>query len=135
MSWQTGSGDGYFLLMASPGMEVDAKKVQPRDICFVLDTSGSMSGKKMEQAKKALLFCLNNLNAQDRFELIRFSTEAESLFDGMRPASSENVSKAEAFVKDLKAIGGTAIYDALQKAGKLFPNDERSDRADRSGAR
>ena len=54
--------------------------VVPKDVAFVLDTSGSMSGKKLEQAKKALLFCVENLNDGDRFEIIRFSTEVDPLF-------------------------------------------------------
>jgi len=119
LSWQTGSDDGYFLMMASPGTDVDAKAVQPKDICFVIDTSGSMAGKKLEQAKKALLFCLANLNSNDRFEVIRFSTESESLFGSLVPADSANVDKARAFVNAMKPIGGTAIKDALDVATAL----------------
>ena len=126
LSWQTGTEDGYFLLMASPGMDVDRKKVQPRDICFVLDTSGSMAGPKLEQAKKALQFCLANLNADDRFEIVRFSTEAESLFGSLQNSTPENIGKATAFVKDLKAIGGTAIQDALNRANQLFESGDVS---------
>jgi Ca-activated chloride channel family protein len=125
LSWQTGSSDGYFLLMASPGFNVDPKAVQPRDICFVLDTSGSMAGAKLEQARKALQFCLANLNREDRFEIIRFSTETESLFGSLKDVTPDNVSKGEAFVKDLKAIGGTAIQDALNKASQLFSEEQR----------
>ena len=66
-------------------------------------------GKKMEQAKKALTFCLENLNETDRFEVIRFSTETEPFFDKLVPANKENVDKAQDFVDGLKAIGGTAI--------------------------
>jgi Ca-activated chloride channel family protein len=70
----------------------------------------------MEQAKKALTFCLANLNAGDRFEVIRFSTEAEGLFNGLVAADKEHVTKAREFVDSMKPIGGTAIDDALQKA-------------------
>jgi hypothetical protein len=80
-------------------------KPQPKDICFVIDTSGSMAesgGKKLQQAKKALSFCLANLNAEDRFEIVRFSTEAEGLFDKLVDASKENVKKAQDFVESLK---------------------------------
>ncbi len=117
-----GDGEGYFLLLASPGMDVKNTKVQPKDVCLVLDTSGSMAGKKMDQAKKALAFCLANLNEQDRFEIIRFSTEAENFFNELKPASKENVDKAQAFVSALKPIGGTAIDEALTKALKLSQN-------------
>jgi Ca-activated chloride channel homolog len=71
-------GDGYFLLFASPGIDATEKAVVAKDVAFVLDTSGSMSGAKIEQARKALLFCVRNLNDGDRFEVTRFSTETES---------------------------------------------------------
>src|SRR5207245_4977316 len=87
-----------------------------KDVACVLDTSGSMAGKKLDQAKKALQFCVENLNDGDRFEVIRFSTEVEPLFDKLVDASKPNRSKAEDFIKDLKPIGGTAIDDALKKA-------------------
>jgi Ca-activated chloride channel homolog len=119
MTYRTSPDEGYFLLLASPGTEVKNQKVQPKDICLVLDTSGSMAGKKMEQARKALAFCLANLNAEDRFEVIRFSTEADSLFEELKPANKENVAKAQAYVETLKPIGGTAIDEALQKALQL----------------
>jgi Ca-activated chloride channel family protein len=122
MTFRNTPDDGYFLLLASPGMEVKQTKVQPKDICLVLDTSGSMAGKKMEQAKKALAFCLANLNAEDRFNVIRFSTEADELFNYMMPADKENVAKAQAYVEGLKPIGGTAIDEALQKAIAMGKN-------------
>ena len=119
MTYRNSPDDGYFMLLASPGMEVKEAKVQPKDICLVLDTSGSMAGKKLEQAAKALSFCLANLNEADRFDIIRFSTEAEDFFESLKPANKENIGKAKAFVDGLKPIGGTAIDDALQKAIKL----------------
>jgi Ca-activated chloride channel family protein len=108
--------DGYFLLLASPGVDVKEKQVIFKDVVFVLDTSGSMAGKKLEQAKKALQFCVENLNADDRFELLRFSTEVEPLFDKLVPASPQNRGRASDFIKDLKPMGGTAINEALHKA-------------------
>jgi len=115
LTYRASGDDGYFLLMATPSQEKKVE-VQPKDICLVLDSSGSMAGKKMEQAKKALAFCLANLSEKDRFEIVRFSTEAEPFFDELKPATKENVDKAQAFVSALKPIGGTAIHDALTKA-------------------
>lgn len=108
--------EGYFLLLVSPGIDVAREKVVGKDVIFVLDTSGSMAGRKLDQAKKALLFCIANLNSDDRFEIIRFSTEVEPLFDGFVPADTKNRAGAEKFVEGLKPIGGTAIHDALVKA-------------------
>jgi Ca-activated chloride channel family protein len=125
LTYRNGPDDGYFLLLASPGMDLPAgAQVQQRDVCFVLDTSGSMAeggGQKMEQAKKALSFCLANLNPGDRFEIVRFSTEAETLFGELKPAEKANIDKAVAYVQTLKPIGGTAIEDALKKAMSLRP--------------
>src|SRR5438552_6074067 len=121
MTFKTPGEDGYFLLLASPGMEVKQSKIMPKDVAFVLDTSGSMAGAKLEQAKKALQFCVENLNESDRFEILRFATEVEPLFDKLADASKDNRSRAQAFIKDLKPIGGTAIDDALRKALALRP--------------
>ncbi len=108
--------DGWFLLLASAGLAAQDGGVQPKDICFVLDTSGSMAGAKLEQAKKALRFCLANLNPGDRFQLIRFSTEAEPLFPAPLPADRASLERAEAFVGGLRPIGGTAVGEALRLA-------------------
>ena len=83
-----------------------------------------MAGKKMEQAKKALQFCAENLNEGDRFEIIRFSTEVEPLFNGLTDVSKANKTKALEFIKDLKAMGGTAIDEALKKALALESKKE-----------
>lgn len=116
--------DGYFLLLASPGVDVKQNKLVKKDVVFVLDTSGSMAGKKLEQAKKALLFCVENLNDGDRFELVRFSTEVEPLFDALVMADKTHRERANDFIKGLKPIGGTAIDDALKKALSLKPDRE-----------
>jgi Ca-activated chloride channel family protein len=109
--------EGYFLLLASPGLA--AEKAQPKDICFVVDTSGSMAGGKLEQARKALAFCLDNLNAADRFQVIRFSTDAEMLFPELVPAGPQTVRRAQEFVGGFRPMGGTAIADALVQALQL----------------
>lgn len=124
LTHKTSRDDGFFLLLVSPGLETAKQKVIPKDVAFVLDTSGSMAGKKLEQAKKALRFCVENLNDEDRFEIVRFSTEVEPLFDKLVRANEPNREKANDFVKELKPIGGTAIDDALSKALALRPPGE-----------
>jgi Ca-activated chloride channel family protein len=123
--------DGYFLFMASPGLDVQENQVVAKDVIFVVDTSGSMAGKKLEQARKALAFCIENLNDRDSFELIRFSTEVEPLFDKLVLANKGNRAKALKFTEGLRPMGGTAIDDALRKAlviseGKSSSNDRPS---------
>lgn len=112
------SEDGYFMLLATPDVAGAKAEPLPKDLVFVFDTSGSMAGEKIEQAKRALLFCLNSLDERDRFQVIRFSTEAEPLFDGLRPADKGHVARAKEFVEGFKATGGTAISDALAAALK-----------------
>jgi Ca-activated chloride channel family protein len=123
VSYQTGDDDGYFLLLASPSLDLKTKPV-PKDVTFVLDTSGSMADdNKLVQAKKALQFCLANLNSDDRFEVIHFATQPESLFGSLTAADDKAVAKAKEFVSSLKPMGGTAIYDALAQAMALRPHD------------
>src|SRR5262249_41060036 len=111
------ASDGYFMLMASPGNGVKDAKPAEKDIVFVLDTSGSMADRgKLEQAKKALNFCLANLNEGDRFNLVRFSTEADSLFAELEHPTKDRVTQAREYVQSLKPTGGTAIDDALSTA-------------------
>lgn len=122
LTQKTGGDDGWFLLLASPGADaVKSDEANPKDVVFVVDTSGSMAGKKLAQAKKALTFCVENLNDTDRFEVLRFSTEAEPCFDKLAGADAANRERAEKWIDALKPIGGTAIHEALQAARKLRP--------------
>ncbi len=117
-SYRKRGEDGYFLLNMTPGFG-KRSVVLPKDVCFVLDISGSMAGKKLDRAKGALKFCINNLRREDRFEIIKFSTEAEALFNTLRSANSGAVNKAKRFIDDLRAIGGTNIEEALAGALKM----------------
>jgi len=120
---------GYFLLLASPNAGLAADQVAAKDVVFVLDTSGSMAdNNKIDQAKRALRFCLKNLNARDRFEIVRFSTETQPLFDRLVDAGDANLTKAQEFVDALKPTGGTAIEEALVKSvgpAKALPERDR----------
>ena len=113
LSYKSGKDVGYFLLSASPSIEIDKENIESKNITFVLDVSGSMSGEKLEQAKKALLYCVNNLNVGDYFNVVRFSTEAYSLFNSLKKADKQNINEAKRFIDDLQAIGGTNIEEAF----------------------
>ncbi|MFB3057802.1 MAG: VWA domain-containing protein, partial [Ignavibacteriaceae bacterium] len=126
LSYQTGKDDGYFLLTASPSFNIDDDKIDDKDISFVIDVSGSMAGKKMRQAKRALLYCVNNLNPGDGFDIIRFSTEAYSLFDSIEDANESNIKRAEKFIDNLKPVGGTNIEQALKLALKENKGSNRT---------
>ena len=118
------SENGYFLMLISPDMAASKSTEIPRDIVLVLDTSGSMAGIKMDQAKKALKYCLSNLNPQDRFAVINFSTTVNRYRDNLESVSSEQIEHAKKWVDDLKAAGGTAIQDALDSALEFRSKDD-----------
>ncbi len=119
LSYKKEKRDGYFFLGLSPGFGAKDEEISEKDIAFVLDVSGSMAGEKLKQAKKALLFCVENLNKGDRFEIVRFSTEAEALFEGFAGVTEKNLDSAREFIKDLRAIGGTNIDEALGLASGM----------------
>ncbi len=121
-----GADNGYFMMLVSPGAWEKKDKIVPKDIVFALDSSGSMRTKKLDQAKAALEFCLDNLNEGDRFEIVRYSTEAEPLFEELKHADKENLAEAKEYLEEIKAGGGTAIEEALLQAVSYAR--ERSDR-------
>ncbi|HTU92639.1 MAG TPA: VIT domain-containing protein, partial [Gemmataceae bacterium] len=119
------SGDkGYFCLLIAPRVQMSKRHQVPRDLVLVLDTSGSMRGAKMEQARKALKYCLDNLGANDRFGLINFATTVNRYEDKLLTANAEQIAKAKKWVEDLEATGGTAINDALASALELRNKEE-----------
>jgi Ca-activated chloride channel family protein len=129
LTYKRSDDDGYFMLMASPGNGVKDAKPPEKDIVFVLDTSGSMADRgKLDQAKKALNYCLANLNDGDRFNLIRFSTEAEPFFAELEHPTKQRLERASDYLDKLKPTGGTAIDDALDAALKCRQGDSDSRR-------
>jgi len=103
----------YFLAMISPQVEVPADKTLKKEIIFILDTSGSMRGEKIRQAKGALTFCLNSLNSVDRFNVIDFDDQIRSFKENLTQATRENIKDAQRFVENCEAEGGTNINQAL----------------------
>ncbi len=123
LPFRTGSDEGgYFLALLTPDPTPVVSNVLPRDLVFVLDTSGSMSGAKMTQAKEALRGVLGMLRPADSFALVTFSDAVRSFESGASvAASADNVAAAVAFVDGLQAAGGTNINDALQTALGALP--------------
>src|SRR5262249_26770504 len=101
--------------------EVAKEQQVPRDFVFVMDTSGSMAGVKIEQARKALKFCLNSLKPGDRFAMSQFATTVTRYHDSLKGVSPEEIKKACQWADKLEANGGTAINDALEDALKFRP--------------
>jgi len=119
---------GYFTLLVSPGAWGADRAPMPKDVIFVFDSSGSMRGKKIEQAKKAMEFCVDSLNPGDRFEIVRFSTEAEPVFGNLTKVDAKAKKRASKFLGSVRAIGGTAIEEALETASEILAKKASEDR-------
>ncbi len=117
---------GYFLLTISPKDELAEQEYASKDIVFVLDTSGSMNeAGKMEKARAALLFGVRSLRDGDRFNIINFASEERLMSSELIQADAAGRSKGEAFVKELRPVGGTNINGALVAAMQQFEQSER----------
>jgi len=114
LTYQTGSEDGFFLLMLTPALETESRRVLPRDILLVLDTSGSMDGAKLEQAQGALAYILRHLNPEDRFNVVAFSSGARVYAPTLQ--GPQEAEAAITWVYQLEALGGTNIYLGLSEA-------------------
>ncbi|MCL2701262.1 MAG: VWA domain-containing protein [Phycisphaerae bacterium] len=115
----TTTDDGYFLLLASPQI-VKAAKPLPKTVFFVLDTSGSMSGKKIEQAREAAKFLLNNLRDGDRFNIMTYNSTITLYKETMQTYDAKTRKEALAFADGINASGGTGINTALTRTMELL---------------
>ena len=106
----------HVLMMLPPTHTLVSENTQPREVIFVVDSSGSMSGESMQQAKAGLIFALSELGPQDRFNIIDFDHEARKLFPNAVENSPQTRQSATEFVNQLQADGGTEIASAVQLA-------------------
>lgn len=114
---QTMGGKAYALLMALPPVTASTDGSRPpREITYVVDTSGSMEGVSMTQAREALLLALDRLQPGDRFNVIEFNSGTRSLFAAPVPYDVETARRAQRFVSGLRARGGTEMLPALEIA-------------------
>ncbi len=109
---------GFFTMMLSPPQAFEIKDVRPKEIVFVLDTSGSMSGFPIEKAKEAMKMSLKGLYPNDKFNLITFAGNTEVLFDKPVFATHANLERALAFLESRKGSGGTEMMKAVKAAFK-----------------
>ncbi|MEM6394179.1 MAG: VIT domain-containing protein [Planctomycetota bacterium] len=120
----TPEGKGYFSLMLFPPDDLDGLTRQPMEMVFVLDCSGSMSGKPIAQAKAAIKHALQQLQPTDTFQVIRFSQDASAFGPNPVPATPENIAKALTYVDGLKGSGGTHMIEGI-RAALNFPHDPK----------
>ena len=119
--------DNYFLLLASPRYFEGREKVVNKNLVLVLDSSGSMSGRKIQQAKDAARFIIGHLEEVDHFSLIDFDDGVTLFSPQLVRASGKNKEKAMEFIQAIEDSGGTNINEALTKAAEMMPQDERPD--------
>jgi Ca-activated chloride channel family protein len=117
--------DGYFLLLASPEIKAATDERPAKSVIFVVDRSGSMSGKKIEQAREALKFVLNNLRAGDTFNIVAYDSTVESFRPELQKYDDETRKAAIGFVEGLYAGGSTNIDGALSTALNMIQDDTR----------
>ncbi len=112
---------GFFTLILQPPDRVTAEDVMPKELVFVLDTSGSMSGFPIEKAKETMKLALDNLYPYDTFNVITFSGDEHILFPEPVPATKENLAKAQAFLASRTGGGGTEMMKAIKAS--MDPSD------------
>jgi Ca-activated chloride channel homolog len=114
---------GYFTLILQPPERIEVSEVTPKELVFVLDTSGSMMGFPIEKAKEAMKLALDGLYPEDTFNLITFSGDTHILFPQPVPATRENLQKAQVFLASRSGWGGTEMMKAIRAA--LDPSDQQ----------
>lgn len=120
-----GDQDGYFLLLMSPEIKAKDDVATQKNVIFVVDRSGSMSGKKIEQAKGALRFVLNNLSKGDLFNIVAYDSTVESFKPELQRFNDGTRAEALGFVEGIYAGGSTNIDGALTSALGQFHDDSR----------
>ncbi|HEY8461300.1 MAG TPA: TonB family protein, partial [Blastocatellia bacterium] len=118
-----GAQGGFFTLMLQPPERVTANDVTPKELVFVLDTSGSMHGFPIEKAKETMKLALDNLYPEDTFNLITFSGDTHVLFPQPVRATRENLLQAQRFLASREGAGGTEMMQAIRAA--LAPSGEQ----------
>lgn len=114
---------GFFTLILQPPQRVQAEDVMPKEMVFVLDTSGSMQGAPLETAKETVQLALDTLYPHDTFNLIIFSGDTRILFPELVSATPENLRQAKNFLSSLNGVGGTEMMKAIKAA--LDPSDSQ----------
>jgi len=117
--------DSYFVLLAQPETRADRTPKIPKTMVFLCDRSGSMSGKKMEQAKAALLFLVRQLEPGDTFNIVAYDSEVESFRPELQRADPATVQAAISWIEGLNAGGGTNIDGALRTGLRMLNDPSR----------
>ncbi|MEK7867151.1 MAG: VIT domain-containing protein [Planctomycetota bacterium] len=117
-----GPEGGFFTLTVHPQAAPAAEEVMPRELIFLVDTSGSMNGEPLDKVKEAMKRCLAALDPRDAFGVMNFCDDVASLSPAPLTATAENVRKAVEYVEALHSGGGTSMLNGI-RAALQFPVD------------
>ena len=120
-----GNRGGFFTLILQPPEKTNVESITPKELVFVLDTSGSMSGFPIEKAKETMKLALDAMNPRDTFNLITFAGDTHILFPQPVPASPDNLKAAQQFLASRSGAGGTEMMKAITAA--LAPSQKLHD--------
>src|SRR2546426_816088 len=115
-------GDGYFLMLVQPEAKPATTDIFPKEMIFVVDCSGSMSGQPIEKVKEAMAYALRGLDPRDTFQIVRFSNRAETLEPAPVLATPGNIERALRYVVHLSGEGGTIMLEGVRTA-LAYPED------------
>jgi Ca-activated chloride channel family protein len=120
-----GEGDGYFLMLVQPEAKPAATVIAPKEMIFVVDCSGSMSGDPIDKVKEAMRYALQGLDPRDTFQIVRFSNGAETFEPAPVMATPGNIERALRYVGHLSGQGGTIMLEGVRTALQYPENPER----------
>ncbi len=120
-------GEEKFFLLFFNSFAEGSEDIIAKDIIFVIDKSGSMSGEKIDQAKDALEFIIQKLGNDDRFNIIIFDSDINEYTDSLKSASLANIEDAVSYVQEITAGGSTNINDALLNAIEILGNSKNTE--------
>jgi Ca-activated chloride channel family protein len=118
-------GDGFFTLILQPPKRVAVEKVAPKEMIFVIDSSGSQMGWPIEKAKETMKLCIERMNPDDTFNLLAFSNNTVALFDRPQPNTEDNRERALRFLGERLGSGGTEMMKAILAALTPPPDAKR----------
>ncbi|MFC1835603.1 VWA domain-containing protein, partial [Thermodesulfobacteriota bacterium] len=107
--------EGYVTVIIIPPKKAKANQIAPKEMIFVIDCSGSQSGKPLNKAKETMDYAIDHMNPNDTFNIIDFSSGTRMLFSEPKKNTPENRAKAKKYLKSLRARGGTWMGPAVEK--------------------
>ncbi len=117
-----GSMGGHFMLILQPDADIDIDEITPKEMFFVVDCSGSMSGQPMEVAKETVRQFVRGMNPNDSFQIMRFSETASSMSRSPLSNTEENVEEGIRYINNMSGTGGTMMIEGI-RAAIGYPED------------